>query len=219
VTSPAAFAIDRAAMLKPGFKVFHIPDVDYMSTCVTLIRFLGEVDRWSRAHPKHLPIMITINAVDRPSGRPGVGSPLPLDDKRLLDALDGEIRSVRQGRRLITPDEVRGSAPTLRDAVHRVGWPSLASARGRIYVLLDVRKAMSDVYCDGHPSLAGRAMFGWYPEGDPESAIQIVQDPIVDGESIRRLVASAPVVTPTGSSCAAMTSPRRAPPLRAARRR
>jgi hypothetical protein len=41
-------------MLKPGFKVFHIPDVDYLSTCVTLVRCLREIDRWSRAHPAHL---------------------------------------------------------------------------------------------------------------------------------------------------------------------
>jgi hypothetical protein len=185
---------DRAAMLKPGFKVFHIPDIDYLSTCPTLVRCLGEIDRWSLAHPRHLPIMITINAADTPSGRPGISSPLPLDDKRLLDALDSEIRSVLPGRRLITPDEVRGSATSLRSAVHQRGWPSLAAARGRIFILFDVRKPVSDVYRDGHPSLAGRAMFGWYPEGDPESAIQIVQDPIADGDQIRRWVREGVIV-------------------------
>ena len=185
---------DHAAMLRPGFKVFHIPDVDYISTCVTLVRCLGEIDRWSRAHPAHLPIMITINAADTPSDRPGISSPLPLDDKPLLDALDGEIRSVLPGRRLITPDEVRGAAPTLRDAVHGRGWPTLAAARGRILILLDVRKAVSDVYREGHPSLAGRAMFGWYPEREPESAIQIVQDPVADGDRIRRWVRKGVIV-------------------------
>ncbi len=185
---------DHAAMLKPGYKVFHIPDIDYISTCVTLVRCLGEVDRWSRAHPRHLPLMITINAADTPSDRPGISPPIPLDDKGLLDALDGEIRSVLPGRRLITPDEVRGTAPTLRDAVHARGWPTLAAARGRIYILLDVRKAVSDVYRAGHPSLAGRAMFGWYPDDQPESAIQIVQDPLVDGERIRRWVQEGVIV-------------------------
>ena len=185
---------DRAAMLAPGFKVFHIPDVDYLSTCVTLVRCLGEVDRWSRAHPNHLPIMITINAADTPSGRPGISSPLPLDSKPLLDALDREIRSVLPGKRLIAPDEVRGQVPSLREAVHRQGWPALGAARGRIFVLLDVRQAVSDVYRDGHPSLAGRAMFGWYPDDQPESAVQIVQDPLVDGERIRRWVREGIIV-------------------------
>jgi hypothetical protein len=185
---------DRPAMLRPGFKVFHIPDVDYLSTCATLIRCLGEVDRWSRAHPDHLPIMITINAADTPSGRPGITNPLPLDDKVLLDALDGEIRSVLPGKRLLTPDDVRGQARTLREAVRRKGWPALSAARGRIYILLDVRSAVSDAYRAGHPSLAGRPMFGWYPDDQPEAAIQIVQDPLVDGDKIRRWVAEGVIV-------------------------
>ena len=184
----------RAAMSKPGFKVFHIPDVDYLSGCVTLVRCLKEIDDWSRAHPHHLPIMITINAADTPSTRPGISSPLPLDNDRLLDALDAEIRSVLPGKRLITPDEVRGTAPTLRDAVRAKGWPSLEAARGRIFILFDVRQPVSDAYRAGHPSLAGRAMFGWYPENDPEAAIQIVQDPLVDGARIRRWVAQGLIV-------------------------
>ena len=188
-----ATGFDRATMLKPGFKVFHIPDVDYLSTCATLVGCLGEVDRWSRAHPDHLPIMITINAADTPSGRPGITVPLALD-KPLLDALDREIRSVLPGKRLITPDEVRGGAATLREAVHSRGWPALTAARGRIYILLDVRAAVSDLYRVGHPSLAGRAMFGWYPDDQPESAVQIVQDPLVDGEKIRNWVREGLIV-------------------------
>ena len=179
---------DREAMRKPGFKVLHIPDVDYLSTCPTLIRCLAEIDRWSRAHPNHLPIMITLNAADIPSGRPGISNPLPLDDKTLLNALDAEIRSALPGKRLITPDEVRGDIPTLREAVHERGWPSLSAARGRIYILFDVRQAVSDAYRADHSSLAGRLMFGWYLDDQPEAAIQIVQDPLIDGERIRRWV-------------------------------
>lgn len=189
-----ATGFDRAAMSKPGFKTFHIPDVDYLSTCATLVKCLREVDRWSRAHPDHLPIMITINAADTPSNRPGITNPLPLDDKGLLDALDAEIRSVLPGKRLITPDDVRGKAATLREVVRNHGWPSLDAARGRIYVLLDVRNAVSNVYRAGHPSLAGRAMFGWYPDDQPESAVQIVQDPLVDGERIQRWVKQGMIV-------------------------
>jgi hypothetical protein len=130
---------DRAAMLKPGYKVFHVPDVDYLSGCVTLVRCLREIDSWSRAHPRHLPIMITINAADTPSDRPGISSPLPLDNAALLDALDAEIRSVLAPARLITPDEVRGANASLRDAVRSKGWPTLDAARGRIFILFDVR--------------------------------------------------------------------------------
>lgn len=189
-----ATGFDRAAMLRPGFKVFHIPDVDYLSTCVTLVRCLTVIDRWSRAHPRHLPIMLTINAADTPSTTPGVGSPLSLDDKGLLDALDAEIRSVLPGGRLITPDDVRGGARDLHTAVRERGWPTLEAARGRIFILLDVRKPVSDTYRAGHPALAGRAMFGWYPAEDGDAAVEIVQDPLVDGARIRQWVSEGVIV-------------------------
>jgi len=188
-----ATGFDRAAMLRPGYKVFHIPDMDYLSTCVTLTRCLGEIAAWSRAHPRHLPIMLTINAADTPSTRPEIASPLPLDDAGLLDALDGEIRA-SLGTRLLTPDMVRGTAPTLAGAVATGGWPSLERARGRVYVLFDVRKAVSDAYRAGHASLKGRAMFGWYPSGEAESVVQIVQDPLVDGARIRDWVTAGTIV-------------------------
>ncbi|KQN37415.1 hypothetical protein ASG37_10185 [Sphingomonas sp. Leaf407] len=184
---------DRVAMLRPGYKVFHIPDVDYLSTCPTLAGCLGEVAAWSRRHPRHLPIMLTINAADTPSTRPEIAAPLPLDDAALLDALDGEIRAAL-GTRLLTPDMVRGDAATLAEAVRTRGWPSLEAARGKIYVLFDVRTAVSDVYRAGHRSLNGRAMFGWYPAGDAESAVQIVQDPLVDGARIRDWVRAGVIV-------------------------
>lgn len=186
-------AFDRAAMLRPGYKVFHVPDIDYISTCVTLQRCLGAVNAWSQAHPRHLPIMVTINAADTQASAQ-VAAPLPLDDSALLDSLDREIRQAIPGRRLIVPDEVRGNAATLAAAVRGKGWPTLAAARGRIYVLLDVRPAVSNVYRAGHPSLRGRAMFGWYPDGEPESAIQIVQDPLVDGARIRDWVKAGVIV-------------------------
>ena len=196
---------DRAAMLRPGYKVFHVPDVDYLSTCVTLLRCLGEVDRWSRAHPNHLPIMLTINAADLPASAQ-VAAPLPLDDATLLDALDREIRQAIPGRRLITPDEVRGAAPTLAAAVRGKGWPTLTAARGRIYVLFDVRAAVSQAYRAAHPALRGRAMFGWYPDGDPDAAIQIVQDPLVDRH--RADIALLDRVLGCGGDCVPALPPR-----------
>lgn len=193
-TAGEATAFDRAAMLRPGYKVFHIPDIDYLSTCVTLRRCLGEIDAWSRRHPRHLPIMITINAADLPSTIPGVSAPLPLDDPGLLDALDSEIRAVLPGKRLITPDEVRGTAATLRDAIRTRGWPSLAASRGRVFLLFDVRDAVSDSYRAGHPSLVGRAMFGWYHDDEPEAAVEIVQNPLADDAAIRRWVGQGLIV-------------------------
>ena len=177
---------DEAAMMKPGFKVFHIPEVDYRS-CGTFKQCIGQIDAWSRAHPRHLPIMVTINAADRPINKPGVTDPLPLTAP-LLDALDSEIRDVLKPDRIITPDDVRGNAPTLREAVTTKGWPTLEQARGKIYFVLDTPGDVSDRYRAGHPSLKGRPIFGWYDTDQPEASVEIVGDPRTDGAKIREWV-------------------------------
>lgn len=177
---------DRAAMMNPGFKVFHIPEVDYRS-CGTFKQCIGQIDAWSRAHPRHLPIMVTINAADRPINKPGVTDPLPLT-AQLLDALDAEIRDVLTPDRIITPDDVRGKAPTLREAVTTKGWPTLYRARGKIWFVLDTPSDVSDRYRAGHPSLKGRPIFGWYDTDQPEASVEIVGDPRTDGAKIREWV-------------------------------
>ncbi|MDQ3106750.1 MAG: phosphatidylinositol-specific phospholipase C1-like protein, partial [Actinomycetota bacterium] len=51
-------------MQEPGFKVFHIQEVDYRSTCLTFVGCLEELEAWSGAHPGHLPINVQIEAKD-----------------------------------------------------------------------------------------------------------------------------------------------------------
>lgn len=183
---------DALAMRVAGFKVFHVPDIDYLSGCVTLVRCLAEVDTWSRAHPGHLPLMITINAADHFDAA-GVTQPLPLTAP-LLDALDGEIRSVLPPARLITPDAVRGLSATLRAAVVADRWPLLAAARGKLYIVLDASAQAANLYRRGYPSLRGRVMFAPYDESSPEAAVMIVQDPQIDGDRITRWVRQGYIV-------------------------
>lgn len=168
--------LDRSAMLQPGFKVLHIPGVDYRSHCATLAVCLEQVRGWSKANPAHLPIFITIDAKDQPFSYQGATTPIPLT-AALLDALDVEIRSGIGPGMLITPDAVRGQRLTLREAVLAGGWPSLEAARGKVMVIFDVRRATADLYRRDHPSLAGRAMFSLYDPKDAEAATLIVQDP------------------------------------------
>ena len=61
----------EARMSKPGFKVLHIQDIDFRSSCLTLVECLAEIRAWSRAHPRHTPILITMNAKDGKSPVPG----------------------------------------------------------------------------------------------------------------------------------------------------
>ena len=174
-------------MEAPGFKVLHVQGLDFRSTCLTFRECLREVRAWSTAHPQHVPVIITLNAKDDSVGRPGFAEPLPFDASA-FDALDAEIRSVFGPDQLITPDDVRGTAPTLRAAAQDEQWPRLDEARGRVMFVLDETGRKLDAYRRGHPSLRGRAMFADAPEDSPEAAVHILNQPLEQGDRIRRLV-------------------------------
>lgn len=151
-----------------GFKVLHIQDLDYATHCFTFIACLEEVQEWSAANPSHLPITILVEVKADPLPVPDsllsvVGGRQPAEPPAitadLLGDLDDEIRAVFPPGQLITPDDVRGSAATLREAVTTTGWPTLAQARGRVMLAMDNEGAVRDLYVNGLPNLEGRAMF------------------------------------------------------------
>jgi hypothetical protein len=156
-------------MLKPGFKVMHVQDVDYRSTCQPFIACLEQVRMWSKAHPEHVPIFIL---VETKQGKAGGDLHLTVPEPftpATFDALDQEIRSVFPPSELITPDDVRGNYATLNEAVLADNWPTLASARGKVVFLMDQRP-VGPVYLDGHPSLRGRVLFTNATPGQPDAA-------------------------------------------------
>jgi hypothetical protein len=156
-------------MDKPGFKVMHVQDLDERSTCHTFVKCLMQVREWSQRHPGHLPIFILVETKE------GVPSELPNAPRgdvftpAIFDAVDAEIRSVFQPREMITPDQVRGNAATLNEAIRTHGWPTLAEARDKLIFLLDQAHA-GPVYAQGHPSLRGRIIFTNSEPGLPETA-------------------------------------------------
>lgn len=198
---PAAFrlagvALDpgrRERLSLPGFKVMHVPDIDVLSQCVTLRECLGTVRRWSIAHPDHAPILMMFNAKQGPSPVPGGTAALPFDTAA-FDALDAEVRAVFPPAALITPDDVQGRWPTLRDAVLHHGWPTLAAARGRFLFALDEDPATVAVYRGRRHSLEGRVFFVNTDEASPAAAYLTLNDPIADGPRIARAVAAGFIV-------------------------
>lgn len=156
-------------MSKPGFKVMHIQDIDYRSTCEPFKACLEEVRKWSKAHPRHIPIFVLI---ETKQGKPRSDAqkvvPEPFTSS-VFDALDAEIRSVFPPDEIITPDDVRGHYATLNEAVLHGNWPTLASARGKVVFLMDQRP-MGPVYLAGHPSLRGRVLFTNSEPGSPDAA-------------------------------------------------
>jgi hypothetical protein len=156
-------------MDKPGFKVMHMEDIDYRSTCQPFTACLTEVRKWSQAHPKHIPIFILVETKQE-KPRPGVQMtpPEPFTEST-FDALDAEIRSVFPAKEMIVPDDVRGHYDTLNEAVLAGKWPTLASARGKVIFLMDQRP-VGPVYLAAHPSLRGRVLFTNAEPGEPDAA-------------------------------------------------
>ena len=174
-------------MTQPGFKVLHIPDIDFRTNAYTFRDALRQVRAWSEAHPTHLPVLIMMNAKDRGVDLPGAVRALPFD-AAAFDAWDAEIREMLPAAKLITPDDVRGEFPTLEAAALAHAWPRLAEARGRFLFVLDQTGAPMETYVKGHPSLRGRVMFVNADEGRPEAAFRVVNDPIDSFHYIRKLV-------------------------------
>ncbi|MCF7973995.1 MAG: hypothetical protein K9N55_09285, partial [Phycisphaerae bacterium] len=88
MTQPASPDYDPDnLMLQPGFKVLHVQDIDFRTNCLTLKTGLQEIKAWSDAHPKHLPVIITMNTNDAVIDRPGFTHPVPFDSDA-YDALD-----------------------------------------------------------------------------------------------------------------------------------
>ncbi len=158
-----------ADMAKPGFKVLHVQDIDFHAVCVTFVACLQQVKAWSKAHPDHVPILLTLNAKDDAIPMPGSVTPLKFDTAA-FDALDVEILSVFSKDELVTPDQVQGGAPSLRDAVLSHGWPSLGETRGKFLFALDESGDKIAAYIGGRKSLEGRVMFVNTGEDSPAAA-------------------------------------------------
>lgn len=180
-------------LLRPGFKVLHIPGIDNASSCVLLTECLLQIRSWSQAHPGHVPIMLMFNAKDEQNAARGGIDALPFT-AGAYDALDAEIRSVLAPGMLITPDDVQGRYPTLRDAVLADNWPTLDKARGRFLFALDEPPAKVAVYRGARKSLDGRVFFINTDEASPAAAYLTLNDPIADGARIRRDVAAGYLV-------------------------
>lgn len=168
-------------MSKPGFKVLHVQDYDFRSSCVTLKDCLAILKGWSRAHPNHVPILLTFNAKDDSLPEQTQARKF---DAAAFDALDAEIRAVLAPSDLITPDDVQGAYPSLREAVLTQGWPTLAASRGKFVLALDEGPDKVALYRGARSSLEGRDMFVNTDETSPAAAFLVLNDPLAEGARI-----------------------------------
>jgi hypothetical protein len=162
---------------KKGTKVLHIPDVDYHTTCSTLVSCLHIIKRWLDAHPDSvpLPMMMEFKTAEKLGERLGGAKVVPWTTE-LLDIVDAEIRRVFNRSQLITPDDVRREGLTLEESILKYGWPDLDSARGRIFFLMDNGPVgdVRDAYVEGRRNLEGRVLFTNSQPGQSDCAFQKV---------------------------------------------
>ena len=189
--SPDQF--DGTALQSSGLKVLHIQDIDFRSHNATFKSCLREINEWSKEHPNHFPIVITINAKDDLIEQPGFVKPLPFT-ANALDSIDLEIHAVFKEKQLITPYSIKKDAATLEESILNYGWPTLAECRGKFLFVLDENDEKMQRYTKGHPSLGGRAMFVNAPVGTPEAAFLIINDPVKDLAKIQELVKKGYIV-------------------------
>jgi len=182
---------NMAVMQQPGLKVLHSQDTDYRSTCLTLVQCLTEIRDWSLQHPKHLPIMVMLELKDAPRQDWGpllYTVPVSFDQSNIF-AVDEEIWQVFARSHVITPDDVRGTAFTLENAILTSGWPTLAQSRGKILFALDNTGRHRNDYLSRSQVLENRALFVSAEPGHPAAAFIKMNNAIADHERIRDYVA------------------------------
>ena len=170
---------------RAGYKIMHVQDVDYRTTVPTFRAALRQINRWSLAHPRHVPIMVLLELKER--AIVGLTRPVALTRDRLQE-LEAEIREVLPMERILCPDDVRGKASSLRDAVTQVGWPVVQDVAGRVLFALDNEGQIRDRYLELHPGLRDGLLFVSLPESHPAAAWMKINDPVSAQQRIQRLV-------------------------------
>ncbi|REK09091.1 MAG: hypothetical protein DWQ37_19750 [Planctomycetota bacterium] len=188
---------------KGNFEVFHIPIIDEGTTFRQLTDGLATVRKWSEAHPDHVPISFLFELK-----RNGAQLDSSLEDVNaaVLDKLDEVLRSSFAEGQILTPDDVRGEASTLRDAVTGRGWPTLDEARGKVFFILHDQGAQRAAYTKGHPSLEARVMFVRSDESRDDAATLVMDGP--NDPDIPRLAKAGYYIRTRADSSLEVESPR-----------
>ena len=80
-----------------------------------------------------------------------------LNYKICFGKIETEIGEWWPRDKTITPDDVKGDATTLREAVTTSGWPLLDDSRGKAMFILLADNEVREAYVDTYPGLNGFA--------------------------------------------------------------
>lgn len=149
------------------WQVLHIPVVDEETTCDLFLECLSVIRAWSDANPGHHPIFVQIEPK-------GAAFPDGVEGDSRIDQLDAEIRQIFGDELLILPDDVQGSAATLREQVTTEGWPTLGEVRGKTLFFLNCGRDDCVRYANEGAGLAGRVIFADAREDDSWASVRVI---------------------------------------------
>lgn len=172
--------------MEERFEVYHLgAGLDEGTRCRLFVDCLSTLKKWSDQNPAHHAIFVQIEPKE---------SPTEAEAEDYFAHLEGEILSVWPRERVITPDEVRGDAATLRDGVATKGWPTLGATRGRILFYVDNSTDFRRFYTHDQKDLNGRLMFADATPDDPWAGVLLFNDPIADADGLSAAVAAGFIV-------------------------
>ncbi len=162
------------ALLQPGMKLLHIPDVDYNTNYYTFKDAITALKQWSEQHPTHLPLFVLVELKTSAVGNliPLFTEALPFT-KNALDSVDMEIEEVFGDSKILYTPDMRGTYPDLKSRIAAMGWDKVKDMRGKI-LFITYKNAS---YLEGAPNLEGRKMFQFSEVSSPNSAFVIIDNP------------------------------------------
>lgn len=195
ITDLAPF--DTIGYDKPGFKMFHMADIDFRTHYPTFKKGLQALKKWSDAHPTHAPIFIMVEAKDKGFPiLPNSSEVLPFDAKA-FNQMDALVIEVLGREKLIIPDDVRANYTTLEEAVLANNWPLLKESIGKfVFLLLPSAGgiATESAYVKGHPNLENRTMFVQSQPNQNHAAFLLLDNAKVRQQEIQQAVAKGYMV-------------------------
>jgi Phosphoinositide phospholipase C, Ca2+-dependent len=161
---------------KEIYEVYHLGGmIDEGTTCRVFVDCLKAVKGWSDENPAHQPIFIQIEPKDDPTAD---------EAEDLFQRLEGDILAVFPRSRVIAPDDVRGTAPSVREALADKGWPTLGEVRGKVIFFVDNAASFRDAYTHGNKDLDGRLMFINAELDSPWAGVILANNPEPDAARI-----------------------------------
>lgn len=151
-----------AAMAKPGYKIFHMPDVDFETHQPDFIQQLRELKQWSEQNPTHETIFITLELKDDKKDATTVFTQANIQEINTLIAQ--ELTS----KHLITPKELKRKADFIQ-------WPTVDESRGKFVWIIDNTDYRLDLF--DAIDLGDLAVFLNVPFTHPKAGCMILNDP------------------------------------------